>query len=43
VRLAQVLDGKTDPEDLHALYEVPPTPEVEQPAPRPLSTAAVAA
>ena len=23
VRLAQVLDGKTDPEDLHALYEVP--------------------
>ena len=23
VRLAQVLDGNTDPEDLHALYEVP--------------------
>jgi len=43
VRLAQVLDGKTDPEDLHALYEVPPTPEVEQPAPRSLATAPVAA
>jgi aerobic C4-dicarboxylate transport protein len=43
VRLAQVLDGKTDPEDLHALYEVPATPEVDAANAQPISTARVAA
>jgi hypothetical protein len=42
-RLAQVLDGKTDPEDLHALYEVPAQAEVETAKVSPISTARVAA
>lgn len=42
-RLARVLDGKTDPEDLHALYEVPATPEAGEPRVPPISTARVAA
>jgi hypothetical protein len=29
VRLAQALDGKSDPEDLHARYEVPATPQAD--------------
>jgi aerobic C4-dicarboxylate transport protein len=43
VRLNQVLDGKADPEDLHALYEVPATPAVDEPALQPLATVRVAA
>jgi aerobic C4-dicarboxylate transport protein len=31
VRLAQVLDGQTDPEDLHALYEVAATADADAP------------
>jgi len=43
VRLNQVLDGKTDPEDLHALYEVPATPQGDEPAAPSLSIARAAA
>jgi len=43
VRLAQVLDGKTDPQDLHALYEVPANAEVDTAKVQSLSTARVAA
>ena len=43
VRLAQVLDGKTDPEDLHALYEVPANDAVDTARVQPIATARVAA
>ena len=43
VRLAQVLDGRTDPEDLHALYEVPAAPGVDAAKVQPIATGRVAA
>jgi len=43
VRLAQVLDGQTDPEDLHALYEVAAHPEVDATNVQPILAARVAA
>ena len=42
-RLAQVLDGREDPEDLHALYEVSATPDVRERTQQSLSTARIAA
>jgi aerobic C4-dicarboxylate transport protein len=43
MRLAQVLDGKIDPEDLHTLYEVPANEALDATNVQPISTARVAA